>query len=126
MYYCGSNDVNAGASATEIAARIVEFHGRLHKALPATKMIFVSVIHAPDKRRRWAVVDSVNLAMRMYASPSKLFEYADVNGVLEAPNGAPISELYLPDSLHYRTDRDAYVRMTGALKPMLQAAWAAK
>ena len=126
VFYCGSNDVNAGAPASEIIARIEEFHHRLIAALPATKMIFVSVIHAPDKRNRWSAVDSVNLAMRLYSAESKQFEYVDVNPALEGPLGAPVSELYLPDSLHYRTDRDAYVRMTRVLKPVLLAAWTAK
>ena len=126
VFYCGSNDVNAGASATEIIARIEEFHRRLLAALPATKMIFVSVIHAPDKRRRWAVVDSVNVAMLHYAMESKQIQFVDINPALESPTGTPIPELYLRDSLHYRADQDAYARMTRVVKPALQAAWAAK
>ncbi len=126
VYYCGSNDVNAGASATDIIGRVEEFHQRLLTALPATKMIFVSVIHSPDKRKRWAVVDSVNIAMRVYSSSAKQFEFVDINPALEGPIGSPVGELYLADSLHYRTDRDAYARMTRVVKPVLRAAWTAK
>lgn len=126
VYYCGSNDVNAGASAADIIARIEEFHQRLIRALPATKMIFVSVIHAPDKRKRWAAVDSVNIGMRIYAATAKQFEIVDINPALEGPLGSPVSELYLPDSLHYRPDHDAYVRMARVVKPALLAAWTAK
>ena len=126
VFYCGSNDVNAGAPATEIIARVEEFHRRLLAALPATKMIFVSIIHAPDKRKRWAVVDSVNVAMLHYAMGSKQIDFVDINPALESPTGTPIPELYLRDSLHYRTDQDAYARMTRVVKPVLLAAWRAK
>src|SRR5215471_7824242 len=56
-YYCGSNDVDAGDSATRIVARIREFIDRVTKALPESRIVFVSVNKAPEKRDRWDVVD---------------------------------------------------------------------
>ena len=66
VYYCGSNDVNARQTAADVVARIRDFHERLERALPSTRMFFVSVIRAPDKRARWAVVDSINAQVRAY------------------------------------------------------------
>ena len=74
VYYCGSNDVTAGESADSIVARIEQFHQALHRELPSTRMFFLSVLHAPEKRTKWAVVDSVNARMRRYASSVKNME----------------------------------------------------
>jgi hypothetical protein len=121
VYYCGSNDVNAGASATAIAGRVREFHQRLERALPGTRMFFVSVIRAPDKRKRWAVVDSVNADLRQYATTARNVEFVDVNPVLLDAGGNIRAALYLPDSLHYRPE--AYTLFTSVVKPVLQRAW---
>lgn len=124
VYYCGSNDVNARASATEIVGRVREFHERLERALPGTRVFFVSVIRAPDKRARWAVVDAVNAQMRQYAATAKNFDFIDVNPALFDASGNVRGALYLPDSLHYKPD--AYVLFTGVVKPVLQRAWGAR
>ncbi|HYV96234.1 MAG TPA: GDSL-type esterase/lipase family protein [Gemmatimonadaceae bacterium] len=124
VYYCGSNDVNANRPAAEIIANIRTFHERLQKAYPNTRMFFVSVIRAPQKRSRWAVVDSVNAAMRAYARTAHLVEFIDVNPVLLDAAGNVRGELYVDDSLHYRPP--AYQLFTSVIKPVLQRAWTAK
>ena len=60
VYYCGSNDVDAGEPAPAIVGRIRQFIDRVATALPATRIVFVSVNRAPEKRDRWDVVDAVN------------------------------------------------------------------
>ena len=64
VYYCGSNDVNAGETADAISGRIHEFATRVGKSLPGTKMIFASINRSPDKEKRWDVVDAVNARVR--------------------------------------------------------------
>src|SRR5712691_2686568 len=58
-YYCGSNDVDAGDSAARIVGRIRQFIDRVTKAVPETRIVFVSVNRAPEKRDRWDVVDDI-------------------------------------------------------------------
>lgn len=124
VYYCGSNDVSAGEGADAIGDRIQEFHKRLQRELPMTRMFFVSVLRAPEKRNRWSVVDSINAQMRQYGARAKNFEFIDVNPTLLDAKGEVRGELYLPDSLHYRPE--AYVLLTNVIKPVLQHAWAAR
>jgi hypothetical protein len=121
VYYCGSNDVSAGAPAAEIVARVRQFHERLEQAQPGTRMYFISVIRAPEKRKRWAVVDSVNAEMRRYVASAKDIEYIEINPVLLDGTGEVRGALYLPDSLHYKPD--AYVLFTDVIKPVLSRAW---
>jgi lysophospholipase L1-like esterase len=117
VYYCGSNDVSAGQPAPPIFDRIHEFFTRARTAMPATRLVFVSVIRAPEKRDRWQVVDEVNRRVRAFADDTKQLHYVDVNPVLFNNDGTAKAELYLSDQLHFRPA--AYDELTRILKPVL-------
>lgn len=121
VYYCGSNDVNGGEPAEAIVDRIVEFHHRLQAALPGSRMFFVSVIRAPQKRDRWPVVDSINIQVERYATEAQNIEFIDVNPLLLDSVGTVRGALYRPDSLHYRPE--AYALFADAIRPVLQRSW---
>jgi lysophospholipase L1-like esterase len=119
-YYCGSNDVDAGEPAPAIVGRIVEFVDRVAKALPDTRVIFVSVNRAPEKQDRWDVVDAVNRQVQAYASSHARVEFVDVNPVLFNADGTSRLELFMGDELHLRPK--AYEEFTRILKPVLTRA----
>lgn len=122
VYYCGSNDVNAGQSADAISGRIHEFATRVGKTLPGTKMIFVSINRSPDKEKRWDVVDAVNARVRDgFTKEFGFLSYIDVNPALFDANGRPKIELYRPDLLHFHPP--AYVAFTAIVKPVLSEVW---
>ena len=119
-YYCGSNDVDAGEPAPAIVGRIVQFVDRVAKALPETRVIFVSVNRAPEKQDRWDVVDAVNRQVQAYASSHARVEFVDVNPVLFNADGTSRLELFMGDELHLRPK--AYEEFTRILKPVLTRA----
>lgn len=121
VYYCGSNDVSGRDSTIVVVARIKEFHRRILADLPGTRMFFVSILRSPEKRQRWAVVDSINAQLRHYAATARDIEYIDVNPMLLDSAGALRGELYRSDSLHYNPP--AYVLFTSVIKPVLERAW---
>jgi lysophospholipase L1-like esterase len=121
VYYCGSNDVDAGESPEAIVDRIQQFVRRVASALPETQMIFVSINRAPEKKDRWDVVDRVNRRIEAYAATTPRVEYVDVNPVLFNPDGTPRTELYLSDQLHLRPP--AYEAFARVLKPVLTRAF---
>jgi lysophospholipase L1-like esterase len=121
VYYCGSNDVDAGDPAAAIVDRIQQFVRRVAAALPETRMIFVSINRAPEKKDRWDVVDMVNQRVEAYAGTIPRLEYVDVNPVLFNQDGAPRVELYLSDQLHLRPR--AYEEFARVLKPVLTSAF---
>lgn len=124
VYYCGSNDVKGKHPAGEIIARIRAFNAKVHAALPETKILFTSIHRAPDKRARWAVVDSVNNAIAADAAASGgRLGYIDLNPVLFDRAGNIRGELFRPDSLHFVPA--AYVEFTAVVKPALEREWAA-
>ncbi|WP_396206169.1 GDSL-type esterase/lipase family protein [Gemmatimonas sp.] len=122
VYYCGSNDVKGKHAAAGIIDRIRQFNTKVHTALPGTTIFFTAIQRAPDKRARWAVVDSVNAVLRDDAARSGgWLRYVDLNPVLFDARGEIRGALFKPDSLHFKPD--AYVEFTAVLKPVLEEAW---
>jgi lysophospholipase L1-like esterase len=121
VYYCGSNDVDGGEPADAIFDRIRQFVVRVAAALPGTRIVFVSINRAPEKRDRWDVVDAVNHLVEAYAATTKQVQYVDVNPVLFNRDGTPRIELYLSDQLHFRPA--AYEEFARILKPVLTRAY---
>lgn len=122
VYYCGSNDVNGKHAAGGIIDRIRQFNANVHTALPGTTIFFTAIQRAPDKRARWAVVDSVNAVLRDDAARSGgWLRYVDLNPVLFDAAGEIRGALFKPDSLHFKPE--AYVEFTRVMKPVLEEAW---
>jgi len=119
-YYCGSNDVDSGEPAAAIVGRIVQFVDRVAKALPDTRVIFVSVNRAPEKQDLWDVVDEVNRQVQRYAATHPRVEFVDVNPVLFNPDGTSRLDLFMDDELHLRPH--AYELFARILKPVLTRA----
>ena len=117
VYYCGSNDVDAGDPADAIFERIEGFALRVKTDLPGARMIFVSINRAPEKRDRWDVVDAVNRRVEAYAATTSFLQFVDVNPVLFNRDGSPRVELYVADQLHFRPQ--AYEEFARILKPVL-------
>ena len=119
-YYCGSNDVDAGAPANVIVGRVRQFIERVAKALPDTKIVVVSVNKAPEKQDRWDVVDDINRQMQKYAEKNPRVTFVDVNPVLFNADGTSRIEFFMSDRLHLRPP--AYEEFTKILKPVLTSA----
>jgi lysophospholipase L1-like esterase len=120
VYYCGSNDVDAGDSAVRIVARIRTFMNRVAAALPQTRVVFVSVNKAPEKRDRWDVVDDINRQIQKYAERNPRVEFVDVNPALFNADGTSRTDLFMNDQLHLRPA--AYEEFAKILKPVLTKA----
>ena len=122
-YYCGSNDVSGGEPAEAIFDRIRQFADRLATTLPGTRMVFMSINRAPEKRARWDVVDAVNRRVEAYGAETKRLQYVEVNPVLFNRDGTPRLELSMPDQLHFRPP--AYDEFAKILRPVLARAFEA-
>jgi len=107
-----------------IVDRIRQFVDRVAAALPETRVVFVSINRAPEKRGRWDVVDEVNRQIAGDAARAKHLQYVDVNPVLFNADGTPRIELYVSDQLHFRPA--AYDAFAKILKPVLTAAFEGK
>ena len=100
--YCGSNDVNAGASAAAIARRVEIFMETVEDALPGVGIVYVAINRAPQKRDRWAIVDEANQRIEKACRKGPNRVFVDVNEGLFDARDSPRTELYLEDGLHFR------------------------
>lgn len=125
VYYCGSNDLKAGATPEDpaaIFARFRQFSERVRGTLPATRIIFVSSTRSPDRVERWEQVDGYNALVRVYCAATPNHTFVDVNPALVDRDGRPRLELYADDKLHFKPP--AYVAFTAIIKPVLERVWA--
>jgi len=121
VYYCGSNDINAGEKAEAISGRFREFVARVHARLPAARVFFVSINRAPQKQDRWDVVDKANRQVRTYCLTDQRLGFIDVNPALFDRDGTPRLELYQEDKLHLTPQ--AYVEFAAIIRPIIAKAW---
>lgn len=124
VYYCGSNDLKAGATPEDPAAifsRVRQFSERVQRALPGTRLIFVSSTRSPDRVMRWEQVDHFNALVRAYCAATPQHTYIDINPALVDHNGHPRLDLYKDDKLHFHPA--SYAHFTRVIKPVLQTVW---
>jgi lysophospholipase L1-like esterase len=121
VYYCGSNDVNAGETAEAISGRLREFVSRVHAKLPGTRVFFVSINRAPQKQDRWAVVDDANARVRDFCLTDERLGFIDVNPALFDRDGKPRLDLCQEDRLHFKPH--AYAEFAAIIKPVIAAVW---
>jgi lysophospholipase L1-like esterase len=124
VYYCGSNDLKAGATPEDpaaIFARFRAFSERVRSALPATRILFVSSTRSPDRVARWEQVDHYNALARAYCAATANHAFIDLNPALVDAEGRPRLELYQKDRLHFHAP--AYAEFTKIIRPVLERIW---
>ena len=121
VYYCGSNDVNAKLAPAEIADGFIQFAERVHAKLPETRLLYVSILRAPQKMDNWDKVDEANRLVREFCARDKRLGFVDANPAVFDAEGKPRMDLYLADKLHYK--EPAYVGFTAIIKPEVEKVW---
>jgi lysophospholipase L1-like esterase len=121
VYYCGSNDLKAGAVPEDpaaIFARFRAFSERVQVTSPQTRIIFVSSTRSPDRVGRWEQVDHYNALARGYCAATPHHFFVDINPALVDAAGHPRLDLYKADKLHFHPP--AYVDFTRVIRPVLE------
>ena len=126
VWYCGSNDIKGKKDAESILVRTEEWISRVKQIDPATEILLVSVIRAPQKHRdaQIDVVDAVNRGYEEIARTKEGVFYVDVNPALQSLTGESRVELYVKDGLHLNVE--GYHQMTTLLKPAIEKVWGKK
>ena len=123
LYYCGSNDINVGEGAADIAERFRLFSELTRDRLPDTRILFGAINRSPEKKDRWSIVDKANQLVAAYCETQDGRTFVDLNQVLEADDGSTRQDMFLPDQLHL-TERayEGFARvMRGALEQQVQS-----
>jgi lysophospholipase L1-like esterase len=124
VLYAGDNDLAAGKSPETVVADFQAFVKTVHKALPETRILYLSI---KASTRRWKIVDKIrDTNTRIAAECEKLPEvtYLDVFQPMLGSDGMPRQDLLAKDGLHLS---DAgYALWNRLLRPYLKPAPEAK
>jgi lysophospholipase L1-like esterase len=119
VFYAGDNDVEANHTPEQIAADFTAFERKVHAALPATEIIFISI---KPSTRRWPWIEQIkgaNALVRQYCATNPHLTFMDIVPQMLGADGTPRKELLLEDGLHMTPA--GYKIWNDTLRPLLQA-----
>jgi lysophospholipase L1-like esterase len=100
IFYAGDNDLAAGRTPQQVHADFATLVGRVHAALPATRIAFIGI---KPSIARWALIAQVREANRLvrdFCDRDDRLGYVDVDAAMLGWDGKPRPELFLQDGLH--------------------------
>jgi lysophospholipase L1-like esterase len=118
VFYAGDNDVEANHTPEQIASDFAAFEQKVHAALPATRIIFISI---KPSIRRWPWIEQIkgaNELVRQYCATHPQLTFVDIVPQMIGPDGKPRKELLVDDGLHMTPA--GYAIWNDALRPLLQ------
>jgi len=119
VFYAGDNDVEANHTPQQIADDFIAFERKVHAALPATQIVFISI--KPSIRRfPWIEqIKGANALVKQYIATHSHLTFVDIVPRMLGPDGKPRKELLVADGLHMTPA--GYKIWNDALRPILQA-----
>ncbi len=118
VFFAGSNDIHAGATAAEVLGDFKLFVAGVHEVLPQTRLAFVSITTSPARFAEVATVREANRLVRAYVATEPKLSFIDVFPAMLDGAGRPRAELYAEDRLHL--NRQGYALWIPLIEPFLQ------
>ncbi len=101
ILYEGSNDINAGTKPEEVLANFRKLYGKLHAALPQTRLYVLGVVPSPGKRfEKIADLKQTNELLAKECATQPWMKFIDVTSPLLGADGKPRAELFIPGDIH--------------------------
>jgi lysophospholipase L1-like esterase len=120
VLYAGDNDLAEGRTPERLLRDYREFTARLRTALPAARLVYVSIKPSPSRRAYIDRMRETNQRIRAEIARDNLQAYVDVFTPMLDATGQPRPELFLADSLHMT--RAGYVLWRALLAPVVHQA----
>lgn len=100
VLYAGDNDLNAGKAPETVAADFKAFCGKIHAALPQTRVVFIAVKPSPSRWKIREQGEKANALIRAYCAEDQRRVFVDVWQPMLDAKGEPRPELFVADMLH--------------------------
>ena len=120
VFYAGENDLAAGKPPEQVVADFQRLAADVQAALPATRILFVSLKPSPCRAGLLDAMREVNARIRDWLQPDPRLEFVDVFTPMLDETGAPRAELFADDRL--RLNAAGYALWTRILQPRLAPA----
>lgn len=124
VVYEGDNDINSGVKPDELLRQYQQFEKKFHKALPESKIYFMTIKPSPKRWEKWPVMKQFNDDLKTWAATTKNVTVIDITATIMGAGGQPEKELFKDDMLH--VNRKGYERWQKAVKPVLMRDLATK
>jgi lysophospholipase L1-like esterase len=100
LVYAGDNDLAEGRTPQEVLRQFEAFAQGIHRALPETRVAFISVKPSPARAHIIAKARAANALVHRYTASQEWLDYIDVFTPMLGPDGNPRKELFRADALH--------------------------
>lgn len=104
IFYAGENDIAAGRTPERVAQDFSDYSEALFKALPQTRLVYISMKPSP---RRWdlqAKFDQANALIAAQCAKDPRITFLDVKPAMLGDDGTPRVEIFDKDRLHMNAE----------------------
>lgn len=120
VFYAGENDLAAGRTPEQVVADFQRLAADVQTALPATRILFVSLKPSPCRSGLLDAMRQANALIKDLIQPDPRLEFVDVFTPMLDETGTPRAELFADDRLHLNAA--GYALWTRILRPRLAPA----
>lgn len=100
VVYAGDNDLAEKAQPELVLAAYVDLVKQVHRALPETRIAFVSIKPSPLREALIPVISRTNELVAAYSADDARLDYIDIFSKMLDADGRVRPELYQTDALH--------------------------
>jgi len=100
LVYAGDNDLAAGVAPADVRRRFVAFVDGVHRDLPETRIVYISIKPSPSRIGLLARIRETNALISDYADAEGNVDYVDVFTPMLDAAGEPRRDLFRADALH--------------------------
>lgn len=118
VLYAGENDIANGKKAEVVAADFAAFVAKVRTALPATRILYVSIKPSPSRASLMAEYARANALIATACARDPALTFVDVYHAMLGADGQPRPELFRADKLHL--NHDGYAIWVHQLDPLLR------
>jgi lysophospholipase L1-like esterase len=119
IIYCGDNDLASSDTITPqiVTSRFKTLFHVIRKNLPATNIAFISIKPSPSRKQLMPKMEQANRLIKSFLQKQKNTSFIDVYHPMLLPDGRPMGQIFLEDSLHMNAK--GYAIWKKAIQPHL-------
>lgn len=117
VLYAGDNDLAGRKTPEQVSADFQAFATLIHRDLPKTKLIYLSIKPSVKRWNIWDKGQKANALIEAYCMEDPRRVFLDVAPAILGDDHKPRPDLFIADGLHL--NEKGYARVTELLKPLL-------
>lgn len=117
VFHAGGNDIAAGKTPETVCADFGALVRRIHRDLPRTRIIYMSLIGSRSRWKLWPAMAKANALIRELCQGDDRLWFVDTSRYLLNDRAEPREELFRSDRLHLNDD--GYRIWSAVLRPAL-------